>query len=177
MLLSCSVAWAEDAEQPQEEQSAYLQRLVEGHRLFANNEHEAALRAYQAALEERADDAMATYLIGCAHRAMGSLDDALAAFQEAARLAGEPEAALQARALFNVAMVQEARRELEAAREAWRAYIAFAESHQSVPTYAENARQRLGVITAVEELDAAYAPVRQRIAERQASEASEASEE
>lgn len=156
------------AEEGAGEGARYLQHLVEGHRLYGENQHEAALRAYRSALEVMEDDALATYFVGCAQRAMGDLEEAVASFERAAELAGEGDAALQARALWNVAATQEARRELAAARRAWRAYIAFAESHQRVTTYVANARQRLGAITSVEELDAAYGPVRERIAARAA---------
>lgn len=172
--LVSAVAWAEEAEEGEEEASetvAYRNHILEGHRLFTNNEHEAALQSYQSALEVQPDDAMAVYLIACAQRATGDLDAALASFQRSASLAGS-DAALEARALMNVAFVQEARRDLPAAREAWQAYITFAEAHQTIPTYVPNARERLDAITAVEELEAAYAPVRQRIEERAASQES-----
>ena len=147
--------------------SAYLERIVEGHRLFTNNERDRALRAYRDALEARPDDARATYYVACSLRATGELQEALETFRRAASLAGDDDA-LHAHALFNVALVLEALRDLPAAQEAWRAYIAFAESHQNVATYVANARQRLEAITAVQELDTAYQPVRQRIAERAA---------
>ncbi len=164
LCMTSASAWAEQSSADDSE-AEYLQRLVEGHRLFGNNEHEAALRAYQAALEARPDDAQATYLIGCVHRAMSNLDEALESFQQAAQFAGEDNAALKARALMNVAFVCESQGELQAAREAWRAYITFAESHSGVTTFISNARQRLDTITNMEELDTAYGPVRQRIAE------------
>jgi tetratricopeptide (TPR) repeat protein len=162
-ILAASTARAEQASAELEAERLYLERLVEGHRLFANNQHDAALRAYTSALEARRDDAFATYLVACTQRAAGTLDEALATMRRAATLAGADDA-LEARALFNVGLIQEARRDLAAAREAWRAYIAFAESHEGLRTYVANARQRLDVITAVEELNAAYEPVRQRIA-------------
>ncbi len=170
-LLVSSLAWAEDAAERVDEE--YIERIAEGHRLYSNGAHQEALRAYRAALEEIPNDPMATYLVGCAQRALGQLDEALATFRSVVRLAGADDAAMHARALFNVALVQEARRDLVAATEAWQVYIAYAESHQNVPTYVANARQRLEAIQRVQELDTAYAPVRQRIADRAASEGSD----
>ncbi len=171
VMLSCLLPTLVHAEEAASETTPteYLQRLVEGHRLFANNEHDGALRAYRGALQAMSDDPLATYLVACSLRATDNLDEALSSFQRAATLSRDDDA-LHARALFNVALVQEARREYEAAREAWRAYIAYAEAHQDITTYVANARQRLDAITAIEELNAAYEPVRQRIAARAASE-------
>lgn len=162
VMLLAVPAFAEEG--PGAEVTAYLERIVEGHRLYRNNEHEAALRAYRAALEGRADDPLATFFVGCAQRATGDLDGALATFRRAVELAGDSDASLHAQALWNVAMVQEARRELGEAREAWRAYITYAEAHSRVTTFVANARQRLDAITGVEELEATYVPVRERIA-------------
>jgi len=117
---------------------------------------------------------MATYLIGCAQRAQGQMSQALESFQRAARLSGGDQVALHARALMNVALVSEAQNtsdhdNLAVAAEAWQVYIAFAEPHQDVPTYVANARQRLEVIRAYQELETAYSAVRQRIAEEPAN--------
>lgn len=170
-LLASSAAWAEDAvERPDE---AYIERIAEGHRLYANGAYQEALGAYRAALGETPNDPMATYLVGCAQRALGQLDEALATFRTTARIAGADEAAMHARALFNVALVLEQRRDFVAAGEAWQVYIAYAESHQNVPTYVANARQRLAALQRLEELDTAYAPVRQRIADRAANASSD----
>lgn len=173
VLLSTS-AWAEEAEEAESRDTTYVDRLQEGHRLYANNQHEAALTAYQAALDARSGDGYATYFVATTQRAAGNLDEALATFQLALERSNEDDA-LHARVLMNIAFLQEQRREFEAAREAWRAYIEFAEAHQDVATYVSNARQRLDAINAEVELDAAYEPVRQRIAERAAS-ASDADE-
>lgn len=168
VLLAASAARAEQASTAparSREDAQYNERIAEGHRLTKNNELPAALRAYQRALEVRRDDAMATYFVACVQRAQGNLDQALASFQEAARLAGDQDPVLNARALMNIAFVREAQRDFTAAREAWRAYVAFIEGHARVPDYTANARQRLDAITTWEELDQAYEPVRQRIAE------------
>lgn len=171
MILSSSTVWAESSD---DESDEFVEQVTEGHRLFANNEREAALRAYRRALREGSNDAMATYFIACAQRAEGDLDEALESFQSAARLAGDSNAALKVRALMGVAFVQEARRDFAAARAAWRAYIEYAEAHSSARSYIQNARQRLDVITSWEELDAAYGPVRERI---QAGEAGSSSQQ
>lgn len=160
LILSSTLAWAESSDNESEE---FVEQITEGHRLVVNNEHEAALRAYNRALQEGSDDAMATYFIACVQRATDNLDEALESFQSAARLAGDSNATLKLRALMNIAFVQEARRDLAAARAAWRAYIEFAEANSSARSYVQNARQRLDAITSWEELDAAYGPVRERI--------------
>jgi tetratricopeptide (TPR) repeat protein len=173
ILVSSGVASAEQraAEQRPAEPARRLEAvqrfsssLAEGQRLYANGEHDAALRSFQAALEAVPDDPMATFFVGCAQRAGGDVDAALATFRQLVTLSGERDPAWHARALWNIAMIQEARRDLGAAREAWRAYVAFAEANSRARTYAPNARQRLEAITAIEELDATYAAVRERIA-------------
>jgi tetratricopeptide (TPR) repeat protein len=169
VVLAGPVAWAEDAASRRADQ-AYMSHISEGHELFTNGSHDAALRAYREALTERRDDAAATYFIACAQRALGQNDEALASFRRAAQLAGSDDEALHARALMNVALVQELRRDLVAAAEAWQVYVAYAETHQRVPTYVANARQRLEAIQRVQELDTTYDAVRQRIAEDRSDE-------
>lgn len=174
IVLSSSLAWAEEAGEAEEPTDrVYNERIQEGHRLYTNRVYQEALGAYQAALAERPNDPMAIYLIGCAQRALEQWDEALASFQRAARLAGADDPALHARALMNVALVHEAQNRLTEAAEAWQVYIAYAESHQDVPTYVPNARERLEVIQAYQDLDTAYTVVRRRIRERQESEANE----
>jgi tetratricopeptide (TPR) repeat protein len=166
VLAYASTAQAEEGATPARTKAdtQYNERIAEGHRLIKSNDLPAALRAYQRALEARRNDAKATYFIACVHRAQDDLDQALTSFQEVLRLAGDDDV-LHARALMNVAFVREAQRDLAAAREAWRAYETFIDSHPRVPNYAPNARQRLDAITTWEELDQAYEPVRQRIRE------------
>ncbi len=181
VLISTHLAWAEEAGEPDgggaldlESVRAYGAALAEGHRLYANSQPEAALEAYQRALGVMANDSMATYYSACAQRAAGDLDGAIATFRQAIERGSDGDDATQARALWNIAMIEEGRRSFDAAREAWRAYITFAEAHQSATTYVVNARQRLDAITAIEELDAAYQGVRERIAARAAESAESA---
>ena len=169
MALWAGSAWAEEAASPAPTRSPYPEAIEDGNRLYRSGDHEGALRAYRRALESGENEAMATFFVATAQRATGDLDGALASFRRTVTLAEGDNLAYRARALWNVAMILEARRDFTAAREAYRAYIAFAESQPGVITYAANARQRLDAITAVEELDATYEAVRERIRSRAAS--------
>jgi tetratricopeptide (TPR) repeat protein len=165
MMLASSLAWAEDAGDAEREASPYSQHIQEGHRLFVNGSHAEALQAYQSALSEQPNDPMAIYLMGCAQRALSQWSQSLDSFQRAARLAGADDEALHARALMNVALLYEVQNQLSPSIEAWQVYIAYAESHQRVPTYVANARQRLEAIQRVQQLETSYTAVRQRIQE------------
>ena len=141
-----------------------IQAVQEGHQLVQRRQYAEAIEAYQRAVEAAGPDRWPWYFVACAQRAAGELDDALASFLGVAQAAGENDTALQGRALMNVAWVHESRRDWTAARAAWQSYIAFAEGHAAIERHVATARQRLDVITAIEDLEAAYVDVRQRIA-------------
>jgi len=169
-MLWTGVASAEQEGPSPDAVAAYVEATGEGHRLYSNGRYDEAERMYRSAAEALPSDAAALYFVACTQRARGDLEEALETFRAAAERGAESDAALQARALMNIAFIQEARGDLSGARLAWSAYVDFAEGHAGMTTYASNAEQRLSAITAVEELDAAYEAVRQRIAERAASE-------
>jgi tetratricopeptide (TPR) repeat protein len=143
---------------------AVIQAVQEGHQLVQRRQYAEAIEAYQRAVEVPGTDSWPWYFVACAQRSAGQLDDALASFQGVAEAAAENDAALKGRALMNIAWVHESRRDWTAARAAWQSYIAFAEAHAAIERHVATARQRLDVITAIEDLEAAYVDVRQRIA-------------
>ena len=112
------------------------------------------------------------YLLGEAHRMAGRFDQAAQHYRRAIDLAGA-DAHAEARARIGLARTFEAQREhYPDAREAWIAYVRFAESHPDVPS-AEVARARIQALDLVAEQDAAYPEVRRRIDARAASHPSE----
>jgi len=109
----------------------------------------------------------ALFYLATANRMAGSLQEAITGFERAADNA-EDLPRWRARALQAVAETLERMDgQLEPARQAWQAYVRFADSHQAV-AFPQIGRARIQAIDVVIEQERAYVEVRQRIAEREA---------
>ncbi|MBI5498726.1 MAG: hypothetical protein HY907_00665 [Deltaproteobacteria bacterium] len=140
--------------------------IQRGHRAFQARDFDTALAAYREAAMSTPPLTIAHYFIGAAQRAKGSFDEAIESFRTASRLAGDSDPGLKAKALLNIAMTFEAKRDLASAREAWLEYKTWCTTHASIAGYPQIADERVAAIDAVQALDQNYEAVRQRIADR-----------
>lgn len=142
--------------------------IQRGHRAFIARDFDTALAAYREAAMATPPVPITHYFIGAAQRAKGQIDEALESFRTASRLAGDSDAALKAKALMNIAWMLEMKQDLAGAREAWLEYKTWCTTHASIAGFPQTADERVAAIEKIQQLDQAYAAVRQRIAERQA---------
>ncbi|NMC68431.1 MAG: tetratricopeptide repeat protein, partial [Myxococcales bacterium] len=142
--------------------------IQRGHRAFIARDFDTALAAYREAAMATPPLPIAHYFIGAAQRAKGQLDEALESFRTVSRLAGDSDAALKAKALMNIAWTLEQKQDLAGAREAWLEYKTWCTTHASIAGFPQTADERVAAIERIQQLDQAYAAVRQRIAERAA---------
>jgi len=141
--------------------------IQRGHRAFIARDFDTALAAYREAAMATPPLPIAHYFVGAAQRAKGQFDEALESFRTASRLAGDSDAALKAKALFNIAMTLEAKPDLPGAKEAWLEYKTWCTTHASIPGYPQVADERVAVIEVIQQLNQTYQAVRERIAERE----------
>jgi TolA-binding protein len=141
--------------------------IQRGNQAFLARDFDTALAAYREAAMSTPPLPIAHYFIGAAQRAKGSFDEAIESFRTAARLAGDGDAGLKAKALFNVAMTLENKQDLASARDAWLEYKTWCTTHASIAGFPQVADERVAVIDAIRELDRVYADVRTRIADRE----------
>ena len=147
---------------------AYTQRTQAGIALLTGGDTHGAMGAFREAIEMDGARPMAAYYLAAAQRMSGNLDEALAGFRRAAELAQSADAARwQARALQGVAdTLERMEGRIADARTAWEAYIAFADSHQTV-AFPQMGRAHLAAIDRMLEQEGAYGDVRERIAARE----------
>jgi len=142
--------------------------IQRGHRAFLARDFDTALAAYREAAMATPPVPIAHYFIGAAQHAKGQLDEALESFRTVARLAGDSDPALKAKALMNIAWILEEKQDLAGAREAWLEYRTWCTTHASIAGFPQTADERVAAIEKIQQLDQAYAAVRQRIADRAA---------
>jgi tetratricopeptide (TPR) repeat protein len=147
-----------------------------GHRAFLARDFDTALAAYREAAMSTPPLPIAHYFIGCALRAKQQFDEAIESFRTAARLAGDTDPGLRAKALFNVAMTLELKNTYPQAREAWQEYKAFCTTHAAIACFPAVADGRIAQMTIIDQLEQAYAAVRQRIADRERQAAEQAAQ-
>jgi tetratricopeptide (TPR) repeat protein len=142
----------------------YGGKLTEGNRHYVAGNFPGALAAYEEAKAMKPGDALSYYFIGCVQTKLVNHDDAIMSFRTAATIAGEKNAGHHGRALFMIAVVEEKRGKIEAAREAWVAYKGFVQTHKDVPGFVASADARLKAYDKKQELNQKYEIVRERIA-------------
>jgi tetratricopeptide (TPR) repeat protein len=140
----------------------YDSMLMAGHKLYVGGDAKAALAKYEAAKEAESGKPAAYLFIGMAKAKLGQLEEAIAALNTAATIAGDKDAAVHAKALFALAVAQEQKPDWDAAYDAWKKYLAYAQAHADVPTFPESAKSRIAAIERRRELETAGAAVRGR---------------
>lgn len=138
-------------------------KLFQGHLRYVDNDHQGALTNYEEAKDMEPANAEGYYFIACAQAKIGRIDDALVTLKTVATLAGGKNDALEAKALFVTALLEERRGNLERARKAWESYLQFASSRRNLVTFSATANERLKQYRAKEEREEQYSAVRKRI--------------
>jgi tetratricopeptide (TPR) repeat protein len=140
--------------------------LNRGAQAFRERQFDAAATAFRDAAARDPRSPLPQLLLGAVAQAQGNTANALGAYREAARIAqAEGDDASRGRALAAIASVHEGQQRWDDARNAWQEYVAFADAHAQV-TFPTVGRARLDAIARRTSLEAEYAPVRERIAER-----------
>lgn len=150
--------------------SPYGEKIHEGIGRLMQSDAAGAQQSFRDAIAIEGTSAEAFVLLGEAQRVAGALGLAVESFRSAARFSEGDSGDTprwHARALQGVAETLERDpAHLIDAREAWQAYVAFAQTHTGVanPDLGQARAQAAETYT---QLDQAYEPVRQRIAQRE----------
>jgi tetratricopeptide (TPR) repeat protein len=141
---------------------------MEGLAHLRARDYDGALMAFRRAIQSAGGDPAAYYYLGSTHRLRGQPSEALEMFRTARQLAqASGNARMEAMALAAVASTLELLpNKLDEARAAWQEYVRFADANSGLAS-PRVGRSRIQAIDAAKEIREAYAPVRERIAERE----------
>lgn len=170
-----TTAWAQDAPEPERPGAdEYTQLVAQGVSRMTQGDSSGAIDSFRQALSNDGARPHAPYYLAVANRVGGDLDAAVSGFQRAAELAMRAdEPRWQARSLQGVASTLERMEgRLEDAREAWQAYVTFADAHPTL-AFPMMGRARIQAIDMLTEQENVYGGVRERIAEREREQAEE----
>jgi len=146
----------------------YREACKDGNTKYAARDFVAAIAAYQKAIELDPNNALGHYFLGEAQLASGNLIEAEAAWNRASLAASDKEPALRARILFVLADLKERQKKWDEARAAWQVYLDWATKFPNAGAFPGSAQSRQQAIDGMKKQDAAYAVVRQRIADTRA---------
>ncbi len=155
-----------DSEPPRA--SEYQLKVQDAIRRAKNRDYDSAREALSEAFEMEPSNPAAFYIAGEIDRIQANLPQALERFRSCVQFAGQTnEDRYRARCLQAMAeTLERTEGELEAALEAWRTYVEFADAHRSVSN-PEIGRERINAINAQMQQAAEYVEVRERIEERE----------
>jgi cytochrome c-type biogenesis protein CcmH/NrfG len=139
-------------------------RLTKGHLLFMQSDYQGALSAYMSAKTMEPSVAETYVFIGHTLGKLNQHDDAMVTLTAVSALVENKDDAIQAKALFASAAIEETRGPSEAVKEGWMAYKNYAQTHNNVVTFESTATARLAALEKMQELDKKYQLVRERIA-------------
>jgi tetratricopeptide (TPR) repeat protein len=146
----------------------YREACKDGNTKYAARDFVAAIAAYQKAIEIDPNNALGHYFLGEAQLAAGNLIEAEAAWNRASLAASDKEPALRARVLFVLADLKERQKKWDEARAAWQVYLDWAAKYPNAGAFPGSGQSRQQAIDSMKKQDAAYAVVRQRIADTKA---------
>jgi len=141
---------------------SYEAMIMTGHKLYVGGDAKGALEKYEAAKEATSGNPNAYYFIGAAKAKLGQLSEAISALNTAATISGDKDVALHAKALFVIAVVQEQKADWDAAFDAWRTYLDYAQGHADAKGFPESAKSRIAAIEKRRELEKEGAATRGR---------------
>ncbi|MFO0653004.1 MAG: tetratricopeptide repeat protein [Polyangiales bacterium] len=151
--------------------------IMRGATAYHDHNLNAAATAFREAATANARSPLPQLYLGFVAQARGDAATALGAYREAARIAqAEGDDRNRARALAAIANVNESQNHWDDARNTWTEYATFADAHAQV-AFPAVARARSETIGRRGTLETEYAPVRERIAERQRINASGANQQ
>ena len=137
--------------------------LAIGHGFYVTQKFDAAVAQYEKARAREPARAEAYYFIGCVLKSQMKFQEAVSMLASAATVAGQDDIAMNARALFVVATVWEAAKNLEKAKYAWIQYKTFAKLHPEVKPFPDVADAHIAAIDARIKQMADYRAVTERI--------------
>jgi tetratricopeptide (TPR) repeat protein len=136
--------------------------LAAGHTMYLAGDAAGALAKYGEAKDADSGKPAAYYFIGVAKARLGNVEEAVASFGTAATIAGDKDLAMRAKAMFAAAAIQDAKANWDAAYEAWKKYLEYAEAHADAAGFADTARSRISVIERHRTLETEGAAIRSR---------------
>jgi tetratricopeptide (TPR) repeat protein len=166
--------------------SPYNEQLGKARKLFQNKDMEGAMAAFQDAVKLDPKNMLGYLLVAQMQITKGDVEAAKKTLAEARDKDGtEP---VRAKYLFLASDMSERaipgipskptldvlQPPLDAAKQAWEAYSAYAAEHTKAPDYRASATERKKRLDGRADLEKAYIPVKQRIAERNKERAAEA---
>ena len=137
--------------------------LAIGHAKYVASDFTSAMQQYEQARLKDPARPEAYYFIGCAQKAQGRYQEAVQNLASAATVAGEDDAAMNARALFVIAVVWETARNFDKAKYAWIQYKAFARLHADANPFIDVADAHIAAIDALAQRNAGDKKVIERI--------------
>jgi tetratricopeptide (TPR) repeat protein len=132
---------------------------------YAARDFAGSVASFQKAIEADPKNPLGHYFLGEAQLAAGNLTEAEAAWNRASLEAAEKDPALRAKILFVLADLKERQHKWDDARAAWQVYLDWAAKYPNSGAFASSGQSRQQSIDAMKKQDAAYAVVRQRIAD------------
>ena len=124
----------------------YESKLAAGHAMYLAGDAAGALAKYGEAKDMDPGKPDAYYFTGVAKARLGNSEEAISSIETAATIAGDKDVAMHAKALFAVAAILDAKADWDAASEAWKKYLEYAEAHADVAVFADAAKSRISVI-------------------------------
>ncbi|MCP4604312.1 MAG: tetratricopeptide repeat protein [Proteobacteria bacterium] len=146
---------------------SFSDKVARGHGMYANGDYAGALGIYEKAKEMDPGNAVVYYFIACSQAKLSRYDDARVTLKTASTLAGDKDQSLYAKAMFQIAVLEENRGRLDTAKEDWAAYKGYAQTHTAAVTFVSTADARLAAFEKKQKLDEEYKAVRERIASSQ----------
>jgi tetratricopeptide (TPR) repeat protein len=140
-------------------------KIMKGHAAYGARDFQGAIAAYKDAIKDDSADPFAHYFLGEAELAAGNIAEADASFAAGLRVVAAKDD-LHAKLLFVVADLRERQGKWTDAKRAWDDYAQFLSAHPNVKGFAATATERNRVIDVHMDLEAKYAPVKQRIEQR-----------
>jgi TolA-binding protein len=142
-----------------------ISAISKGHAAYMARDYPGAIQAYQEAIAQDVTDPASYYFLGEAQIAGGSAVEADGSFANGLRYVGSKDD-WRSKLLFVIADLRERQGKWSEAKKAWEEYGQFLATHPDAKGYAATATERVKVIDARADLDAKYAPVKQRIEQR-----------
>ena len=164
LVVSTSAFAQEQPQQLVETGATFHGELAKGHELYKNKDFEGAYTAYEAAKDKQPGSPLAYYFLGCTQIQLARYDDASVTLRAVTTMAGTKNPSIHAKALFLIAMVEEMKGQLVAAKDAWTIYKSFIEANKDAIGYPGTADARIQAIDKKRALDEKYKVVQERIA-------------
>jgi tetratricopeptide (TPR) repeat protein len=122
--------------------SPYTEALAKGHSLIAARDLAGGIAAYQDAITSDPDNPLGHYFLGAARVMKKELTEAKASLDGAVRFSSKNDE-IHAKALFQLADLDERQDKLEEAKKDWDAYIQFVEAHPKSHGFAQSGAERM----------------------------------